>query len=118
MSLLVSYYRSQITPKFGNFKQLTFIISQFLWVIELYHSFFISLNLRAVELSGSGSSSLSKISAHAVVIWRLDRLENPLSTSFSDYWQEAAPRGPLHGAAHDMAADFPQSEWSKKEDKR
>lgn len=73
----------------------------------------IKVSVRATVISGFNSGRI-RFQAHSVVIGRIQSLADCLTKGLNDLLAGAQrlplltswPHGPLHGAAHNMAADF------------
>ena len=88
-----------------------FIISQLLWVTEQYYNCVISSVSHRIWEQFTGLSV--RIPSLAIVIWRLDRMENPLPTSLSGYWQEATGQlvSPREWARMRIRAGKQEARW-------
>ena len=88
-----------------------FIISQLLWVTEQYYNCVISSVSHRIWEQFTGLSV--RIPSLAIVIWRLDRMENPLPTSLSGYWQEATGQlvSPSEWARMRIRAGKQEARW-------
>ena len=109
-------HRLQKYPQIWQFKQIdVYYLTASMGhrtVLQLYHKFCISQNLRAVYWAVQPQGLSVRIPSLAIVIWRLDRMENPLPTSLSGYWQEAtgqlvSPRMSEQEWGYEMASRKP-----------